>query len=351
MGKYPSELCRKPPPEFDVDFYRRTYGDLKSLNGAKLERHYRESGIKEGRSGSPAATRKGFLSLIKSSDSILEIGPMAAPVVRGSNVKYFDVLPTAALREKAARHGMDAKKCPDIDYVSETGDLSVVTEQFDAVVSSHTVEHQPDLIAHFKHVARILKSGGYYFLLVPDKRYCFDHFIPESSIAEILDANIRKKVFHDATSIIEHVALATHNDPARHWRGDHGEPDVKRSPQLLRDGMELFLNHKNIYLDTHAWQFTPTTFRENVELLFELGIVPLKPVRVYDTSLGSNEFYAVLQKFDIPETVIECNVPDDFDDEQYLLANPDVRAAGVDARTHFAKYGRNEGRKLRPAFD
>ena len=335
--------------EFDADFYRRTYADLQTFNDAELEGHYRDFGIKEGRRGSRAATRKGFLSLIAKADSILEIGPMAAPVATGRRVKYFDVLATDALKAKAKRHGMDASKCPHIDYVSETGDLSIVDAQFDAVVSSHAVEHQPDLVAHLKHVARILKPEGHYFLLIPDKRYCFDHFIPESSIAEIIDAHIRKKRFHDASSIIEHLALTTHNDPARHWRGDHGEPHFRKSPQRVRDAIELFRSHENVYLDTHAWQFTPATFRENTVLLFELGIVPLKPVRVYETVFNAFEFCAVLEKSEVPKEVIERTVPDDFDAEQYLLANPDVRAAGVDARMHFIQYGRREGRKLRPA--
>jgi SAM-dependent methyltransferase len=334
--------------EFDADFYRRTYPDLQAFNDAELEGHYRDFGIKEGRSGSRAAARKGFLSLIAKADSILEIGPMAAPVVRGGRVKYFDVLATDALKAKATRHGMNANNCPHIDYVSETGDLSVIDAQFDAVVSSHAVEHQPDLVAHLKHVARILKPEGRYFLLVPDKRYCFDHFIPESSIAEIIDAHIRKKRFHDVSSIIEHLALTTHNDPARHWKGDHGEPHFRNSPQRVRDAMELFHSHENVYLDTHAWQFTPATFRENTALLFELGIVPLKPVRVYETVFDAFEFCAVLEKSEMPKAAIERTVPDDFDAELYLLANPDVRAAGVDARMHFIQYGRREGRKLRP---
>jgi hypothetical protein len=38
----------------------------------------------------------------------------------------------------------------------------------------------------------------------------------------------------------------------------------------------------------------------------------------------------------------------EFVAELYLAANPDVRAAGVDAATHYQKYGRAEGRPLRP---
>jgi hypothetical protein len=41
-------------------------------------------------------------------------------------------------------------------------------------------------------------------------------------------------------------------------------------------------------------------------------------------------------------------LPPDFDPELYLEANPDVRAAGVDPVAHYLKFGRREGRKLRP---
>jgi hypothetical protein len=37
-----------------------------------------------------------------------------------------------------------------------------------------------------------------------------------------------------------------------------------------------------------------------------------------------------------------------FDPERYLLANPDVAAAGVDPTTHYLQYGRHERRRLHP---
>jgi hypothetical protein len=41
-------------------------------------------------------------------------------------------------------------------------------------------------------------------------------------------------------------------------------------------------------------------------------------------------------------------LPEDFDAELYLRANPDVEAAGTDAASHYLAFGRTEGRKLRP---
>lgn len=58
----------------------------------------------------------------------------------------------------------------------------------------------------------------------------------------------------------------------------------------------------------------------------------------------------------VPERFIEASTPGQtqwkeeqpFDPALYLLANPDVAAAGVDAATHYLQYGRREQRRLRP---
>ena len=334
------------PPELDPVFYRQTNPDVRALSDKALADHFRDHGIREGRSGSRAANRKGFLTLLDQAESILEIGPMAAPVSKGAHVKYFDVLATPELKTKAAQHGMNPRDCPDIDYVSPTGDLSVIDAQFAAVVSSHAIEHQPDFIAHLNHVARLLQPRGRYFLLIPDKRYCFDHFVPESSIAGIIDAHLARRTLHRASSVIENVALRTHNDPLRHWRGDHGERQFETSPFFIQNGVDLYRNNEGKYIDTHAWQFSPTSFREIINLLYELNFAPFRPARVYETVYGSHEFYAVLEKVDTPLNA--AGLPPDFDEEQYLAANPDVRAAGVGAKAHYMTYGIHEKRKLRP---
>ena len=144
--------------------------------------------------------------------------------VRGPGVRYFDILPTEKLREKAAEHGLDASRCPDIDYYDENADLGVIGDRFEAVVSSHSIEHQPDLVQHLCDVGGLLEPGGYYFLAIPDHRYCFDHFLAPSTIAQVPDAHLRKARVHSAGNIINMRALITHNDAGRHWNGDHGEP-------------------------------------------------------------------------------------------------------------------------------
>lgn len=50
----------------------------------------------------------------------------------------------------------------------------------------------------------------------------------------------------------------------------------------------------------------------------------------------------------VAELAAEFKLPDDFDAQQYLLANTDVADAGLDAAQHYIRYGKREGRNLRP---
>ena len=129
-------------------------------------------------------------------------------------------------------------------------------------------------------------------MMIPDKRFCFDHFIPESSIADVLDA--RGRSVHSLRSVIEHLTMTTHNDALSYWRGDAGPaPDpMVRLPEAL----EKFAEAGGNYLDVHAWQFTPRSFASLISILQRLGISTLRPDKVYATPLGRHEFAAVLRK-------------------------------------------------------
>lgn len=336
------------PPEFDPAVYRSRYADLCELSDAALEQHYRTIGMREGRNASRVVSRTAFIDLIPRSTSLLEIGPFANPLRRGRNVKYFDVLSTDDLRHRATKHGLDPSKCPRIDFVSETGDFAAVTERFDAVLSSHVIEHQPDLIRHLHGVASVLEPAGRFYLAVPDKRYCFDHFLAESSIADVVAAHVHEAKVHDVASVIEHFALTTHNDRLRHWAGDHGEPVYKATPTRIREVAELFVGSGGKYIDVHAWQFVPESFRDLAQTLLGLRLSAFRVLRVYATMPASNEFYAVLEKTAQPCIPLGRELPAEFDEQQYLLANPDVARAGANATEHYLSFGRLEGRKLRP---
>jgi SAM-dependent methyltransferase len=240
-------------------------------------------------------TRNEFVASVPVDKPVLEIGPFDRPWLSGSEVRYFDVLPQEQLKVRAATEPRrNPNNCPQIHYVSPTGDLSVVGEEFSAVFSSHCIEHQPDLIKHLREVGRLLRPGGDYYLIVPDKRFCFDHFLPESRHSEIVSA--KGRTHHTEGKIDEHTLAITHNNNLLHWLGIHGQArGENRAAQLLNEDSQRRARAGE-YVDVHAWQFTPSSFRENIQSLYDDGEINLEPRRVHNTGFAKIEFMAVLTR-------------------------------------------------------
>lgn len=244
----------------------------------------------------PPTTRQEFAAAIPREGAVLEIGPFDVPQMTGANVRYFDVLDQEGLRRRAEQEGRNAAGCPVMDYVSPTGDLSIINETFDTVFSSHVIEHQYRLVQHFIDVGRVLKPGGAYFMMVPDKRYCFDHFMDETKLSDVMDAEVNgpqrqvERAIHDV-----HSRLA-HNDSVMHWTGRHGKrlSDPSWSTEIADE--VIGRTRAGEYRDVHVSHFTPGGFRRIVRSLHAEGRIPLRLARVHDTRFGQLEFFATLVK-------------------------------------------------------
>ncbi|MBA2962926.1 MULTISPECIES: class I SAM-dependent methyltransferase [Ramlibacter] len=284
------------PWSFEPQAYRQWNEDLDGLEDDELVEHYTNQGKQEGRRPFRLTSRGEFAALIPATALALEIGPFASPVLRGPNVRYCDILDTEQLRRRAPEHGVDLANVPAVDYVMPGASLDAIPDQFDALLSSHAIEHQPDLVRHLQEVERRLRPGGRYFVLAPDHRYCFDRNLAPSTIAEVLQAHLEQRRVHTLRSVIEHRAYNTHNDPARHWtdptpaRLDSRQVDLRRVAAAMRE-------HESAaggYIDVHAWYFNPDSFGHLLELLRGLGLTRLQVERLYPTCRGSVEFWAVL---------------------------------------------------------
>lgn len=240
--------------------------------------------------------RKYFLELVNASKPTLEIGPFYRPMVKGNAVRYFDTLDRDALRKRALELNLGEVDPPTIDYVSPFGDMSIVDRTFENVVSSHCIEHQPDLVRHLQDVGRLLEPGGKYYVIAPDKRYCFDHFVPETSLSDVICAHAQKRTNHTMDNFVRHRSLITHNNSKRHWRGDHVDPGYfKNLPARTLAAADEFQSMEG-YVDVHAWQFTPETFRAICQALFDLKLSPLRVVQVNRTPRKQLEFTAILER-------------------------------------------------------
>ena len=280
-------------PEYDVADYREANPDLAGLSPAELQDHWIQRGRAEGRRANRLRDRKDFGALIPSQFSTLEIGPFCVPFLRGPHVRYFDVLDKAALIERARAVKWPWHKAVDIDYVSPHGDLGVVNERFDSIVSSHCIEHQSGLIRLLNHIGRLFEPGGRYFCLIPDHRNCIDHFQTASTVADALAAYRENRTTRTFQSVLAHHTRNTHNDARRHWAGDHGSitPD---DPALIAAAEKEFTEANGGYIDVHCWYFTPDSFANIIEALRLGGETTLAVERLYPTRCKSIEFWAVL---------------------------------------------------------
>lgn len=281
-------------PSFVPAYYRSLHDDLANHSDEDIAGHYEAYGTDEGRLASPQGERTGFTSAFNNAKRPLEIGPFFKPMLSGGTAKFFDVMDQDALKARAVTIGGDPEGVPFIDFVSPIGDLSVVEGTFDLVTSSHCIEHQPDLIRHLQDVEALLDFGGVYALIVPDRRYCFDFFLHDTHIGELLEAFHSKRKIHGLAKIIEHRAMTAHHDTSRHWRGDHG-PKPKNM-DVIKHVIAQYLENPNAYIDVHEWQFTPRSFASIIADLNELGLLSLKLARLYETVVDTHEFCAVLVK-------------------------------------------------------
>ena len=282
------------PVELDPETLRATYVDLAAMTDRQIQVHFDTYGRREGRIASPMAVRETLISSVPTSARLLEIGPFCQPVFEGANVQYLDVLDAEGLRERGTALGLDLSRTPQrVDYTH--GLAEAAGQNFDYIFSSHNIEHQPDLVTHLHEVANALSSTGEYLLIVPDKRYCFDHFVPETTLSDVMAAFLEKRDRHTFADVIEHRAFTCHNDMIAHWQGEHG-PAPDGLDGRVEAALEEIAAADGGYIDVHAWQFTPQSFRRVFTRLNDMGLVGLRPLRVYETVYGRNEFVAVLTR-------------------------------------------------------
>jgi hypothetical protein len=228
-------------------------------------------------------------------DPTLEIGPFFSPMLVGPNATYFDVLDSAALRSRATQVGGTATSVPFVEFVSPTGDLSIVNRRFPVVLSAHAVEHQPDLVAHLNDVANLLDPDGVYWLIVPDRRYSFDYPLPESTLDQVLEAHATQRKIHSPADVLAHLADTGHNNALLHWLGRHSSSLPLDEQRREHAEKEADRAARGEYVDVHAWIFSPQSFKRIVTGLYDRGLSRLSVDMVTETAFGKLEFAARLR--------------------------------------------------------
>lgn len=73
-----------------------------------------------------------------------------------------------------------------IDVIAEADKLPFPDGEWDFVVASHVLEHLYDPIKTISEWLRVVKPGGYVFIIFPHKERMFDKDRPRTTLAELL---------------------------------------------------------------------------------------------------------------------------------------------------------------------
>lgn len=228
----------------------------------------------------------------------VEVGPSHNPVApkrEGFNVHIIDHLSREGLIEKYRAHSVNLQAIEEVDFVWKGESYSELTKKekfYDWIIASHVIEHAPDLIGFLNDCDSILKDDGVVSLVIPDKRFCFDHYRPVSAISKIIDASFSKNTIHSPGTVAEYFLNVVSKSGVIAWDASTcGEFNFVHTLDDAVNGMKSVVNDR-AYLDVHAWCFVPHSFRLLIHDLYSLGLIPFQEVGFFPTA--GCEFYVTL---------------------------------------------------------
>ncbi|WP_162946519.1 methyltransferase domain-containing protein [Chitinophaga barathri] len=90
-------------------------------------------------------------------------------------------------------------------FINEGNDLSrIEPHQYDFILSSHNLEHFANPLKAVKEWHRVLKPGGAMLVILPDKRYTFDHLRPTTTMKHLKE-DFQKDIGEDDLTHLEEI--------------------------------------------------------------------------------------------------------------------------------------------------
>lgn len=230
----------------------------------------------------------------------LEIGPGFSPLLPKSDGHKVQTLDHASKDELVSKYrnapGVDVSKIEDVDHISHGGSLLNAIDsrgQYDFVIASHVIEHTVDLLEFLTDCDALLKQGGELVLAVPDKRFSFDCLRPFATTGQVLQAHMDGRKMHGLGKVFDELAYNCTREGAIAWSpGADGVLDFFCQLDLAqRRYTELAASQQ--FVDIHAWQFTPSSFRLLIHDLHAIGVCQLNEVQFVDRQ---GEFFVVLSR-------------------------------------------------------
>lgn len=254
--------------------------------------------------GNKMSRKEKIFFLIHKTGKGLEIGPShnpLAPKRDGFNVEILDHADANQLRIKykgQEDYGVNIENIEEVDFVWQGEPITELigkTGCYDWIISSHVIEHIPDIISHLQQCEAILKPDGILSMAIPDKRYCFDYFSDVSSTGNLIDSYMEKRIRPSHGQVFDHFANAVKRRGEITW-SDDGKGGGDEFIYTFSQAKELLDRSFSSaeYIDAHCWRFTPASFRLIITDLLQLGMIGLEIRKEFVTT--GCEFYVSLGK-------------------------------------------------------
>ncbi|MCJ2036342.1 hypothetical protein [Methylobacterium sp. J-068] len=225
----------------------------------------------------------------------LEFGPAAnpTPLPSGVRVAYVD-------------HALDAQAgvpgATPIDHAwTGDGPLDALLgcSDLDFAIGAQVAQFVPNLLGWLRGIHAVLRPGGVLNLSLPDRRFMFDAGRADSTIAELVEADLLGLTRPSPRQAFAHTYEARALESAAIWDG----VDVDAAPRLcgevalaLAQVRAMEATEPDRYVDCHCWVFTPLSFLDIAALASRLGLFPFVLNQVSGTEPGDFEFYVSMRR-------------------------------------------------------
>jgi SAM-dependent methyltransferase len=269
--------------------------------------HYESFGRREGRALRILTSRreKILAGLDVTHLSGIEIGPLSAPLVKKEEgeIIYVDYASADFLKEQyKSDPNVNIHEIVEVDAIWGSNSLREATgteRRFDYVVASHVIEHVPDLITWLAEIHSVLKDDGKLCLAVPDRRFTFDYLRHESTLADLVDAYLRKARAPLPRMILDFCFLSRTVNVTDAWAGPLDVSSLvpmyepEGAIRLARNAYET-----GVYHDVHCWVFTPKSFAELMVQSSDLGLINFCCDNFMSTEINALEFFVRMRPTD-----------------------------------------------------